>query len=169
MSARAACGPATGFMVVLALSPISVLSSSFLLGVEMNSDDAVQATTLESPRAEHARRLAEVERVQAAWRAECARGGCGQIAADLEQEFTDVSAEAQAILDRIVALTADSQGSSELLVRIVTTFGSLGLLGAERQMLLPFFLVLSLELAALFGPALLLQRRTSEADPKLVE
>jgi len=157
---------ATGFIVALALSPVSVLSStailssSFLLGVEMNSDDAVQASTLESLRAEHSRQLAEVERVQAAWRAECTRGGCGQIAADLEREFTDVAAEAQAILDQIVALTADSQGSSELLARMVTTFESLGLLGAERQMLLPLFLALSLELAALFGPALLLQRRT---------
>ncbi len=157
---------ATGFVVALALSPVSVLSStailssSFLLGAEMNSDDAVQAATLGSLRAEHSRRLAEVERVQAAWQIECDRGGCGQIAEQLEREFANASAEAQAILDRIVALTANTQGSSELLARMVTTFQSLGLLGAERQMLLPLFLALSLELAALFGPALLLQRRT---------
>jgi hypothetical protein len=94
-----------------------------------------------------------------AWQTECARGGCGRIANQLETEFTSIAAEAQSILDQIVGLTADSQGSSELLARMVTTFQSLGLLGADRQMLLPLFLALSLELAALFGPALLLQRR----------
>jgi len=157
---------ATSFAVALTLSPVSVLSStailssSFLLGAEMNSDDVAQSSTLETLRLEHSRQLAEVERVQTAWRDECSRGGCGQIAEQLEQEFANASAEAQTILDRIVALTTDTQGSSELLARMVTTFESLGLLGAERQMLLPLFLALSLELAALFGPALLLQRRT---------
>lgn len=156
----------TSFVVAFGLSPVSVisstaiLSSSFLMGMEMNDDDAVQAATLESLRGEHARQLAEVERVQMAWQTECARGGCGRIANQLEAEFTGIAAEAQSILDQIVALTTDSQGSSELLARMVTTFQSLGLLGADRQMLLPLFLALSLELAALFGPALLLQRRT---------
>lgn len=153
-----------GLIVALALSPVSVLSStailsaSFLLGVELNDDDAAEAATLEALRLEHSRQLFEVERVQAAWQAECARGGCGRRAAQLEEEFTAIAAEAQGILDRIVLLTTDTQGSSELLARMVTTFQSLGLLGADRQMWLPLFLALSLELAALFGPALLLRR-----------
>lgn len=156
---------AVAFMVGFALSPVSVLSStaiissSVLLGAEMNSDEATRATTLETLRGEHARKLGEAERVHAAWVAECARGGCGPIAAELEADFSDLATEAQAILDRIVALTETTSGTSVLLARMVETFEQLGLFGADRQIWLPLFLALSLELGALFGPAMLLSRR----------
>jgi len=42
---------------------------------------------------------------------------------------------------------------------MVTTFEGLGLFGAGRQILLPLLLAITLEIAALFGPALLLRRR----------
>jgi hypothetical protein len=58
-----------------------------------------------------------------------------------------------------VSLTEAENGNSERLARMVTTFESLGLFGAGRQILLPLFLAISLELGALFGPALLLRRR----------
>lgn len=156
---------ATALAVAFALSPVSILSSttiissSVLLGAEMNSDEATRAATLETLRDEHARMLAEAERVQSAWTAECDRGGCGPIASNLEVEFTELASEAQAILDRIVALTERTSGTSELLARMVETFGQLGLFAADRQIWLPLFLALSLELGALFGPALLLGHR----------
>jgi len=51
------------------------------------------------------------------------------------------------------------QGNSALLARLVTTFEGLGLFGAGHQILLPLLLAISLEIAALFGPALLLGHR----------
>jgi hypothetical protein len=77
----------------------------------------------------------------------------------LEAQFQLTVSDAQDVLDRIVSLTEVESGNSELLARMVTTFESLGLFGAGRQILLPLFLAISLELGALFGPALLLRRR----------
>lgn len=156
-----------GFAVALLLSPASVLSStailssSFLLGAEMNADERVQTATLETLRGEHTRRLAEAERLNDAWRTECDRGGCGPLAAEIEVAFLNAQAEAQAVLERIEDLTAASQGASDLLARMVVTFERLGVFGQGREILLPLFLAVSLELGALFGPALLLGRRRS--------
>ncbi len=164
-----ACGrkvtATVGLTVALALSPVSILSStailssSFLLGAEMNADEALQTATLESLRGEHTRRLAEAEQLQDGWRVECARGGCGPLAAEIEAKFLVAQAAAQTILNRIVTLTEASNGTSDLLARMVITFERLRIFGQGREILLPLFLALSLELGALFGPALLLKRR----------
>lgn len=151
--------------VALILSPLSVmstssiLSASLLLGSELNHDAQVIEETRQALRAEHARLLARAAQDEAAWRQECARGGCGRIARELETAFQQTVAEAQAVLDQIVALSDDVQGTSELLSRLVTTFEGLGLFGSGRELLLPLFLAISLELGALFGPALLMRRR----------
>ncbi|MEL7099412.1 MAG: hypothetical protein AAGM84_11340 [Pseudomonadota bacterium] len=156
-----------GFAVAFLLSPVSVLSStailssSFLLGAEMNADERVQTATLETLRGEHTRRLAEAERLNDAWRTECDRGGCGPLAAEIEVAFLNAQAEAQAVLERIEDLTDATQGASDLLARMVVTFERLGVFGQGREILLPLFLAISLELGALFGPALLLGRRRS--------
>lgn len=152
--------------IALTLSPVSVLSTtsilsaSLLLGSELNQDAQVIEETRQALRAEHARLLERAAQDEAAWRQECARGGCGRIARELETAFQQTVAEAQAVLDQIVALSDNVQGTSELLSRLVTTFEGLGLFGSGRQLLLPLFLAISLELGALFGPALLLRRRT---------
>lgn len=110
--------------------------------------------------AEHARLLDRAAQDEAAWRAECARGGCGRLAADLEQQFQATVTEAKSVLDRVVEMNDAEQGNSVLLARMVTTFESLGLFGSGRQILSPLLLAISLEIAALFGPALLLGRRS---------
>jgi hypothetical protein len=151
--------------IALALSPVSVLSTtsilsaSFLLGAEINSDAETRAQTREALRVQHQNLLQRAAQDEAAWRQECARGGCGPVASELETQFQLTVADAQEVLDRIVSLTEAENGNSELLARMVTTFESLGLFGAGRQILLPLFLAISLELGALFGPALLLRRR----------
>lgn len=151
--------------VALLLSPVSILSStsilsaSLLLGAEMNSDAATQAQTRVALQAEHARLLDRAAQDEAVWRLECARGGCGPVAADLEQQFQTTIVQAKSALDQIVRMSDAEQGNSALLARMVTTFESLGLFGAGRQILLPLLLAISLELGALFGPALLLRRR----------
>lgn len=150
--------------IALVLSPVSVLSTatilsaSFLLGAEFNSDAETRADTREALRIQHANLLQRAAQNEAAWRQECARGGCGPIAQELEAEFQQTVAEAQEVLDQIVALTEAEHGNSELLARMVTTFEELGLFGGDRQIWLPLFLAICLELGALFGPALLLRR-----------
>lgn len=151
--------------IALVLSPVSVLSTtsilsaSFLLGAEINSDAETRAQTREALRVQHQNLLQRAAQDEAAWRQECARGGCGPVVSDLQAQFQLTVADAQEVLDRIVSLTEVENGNSELLARMVTTFESLGLFGAGRQILLPLFLAISLELGALFGPALLLRRR----------
>lgn len=154
----------SAFTIALTLSPLSVLSttaivsSSFLLGAEMNADEASQLETLKILRSEHAAILKKAEAAQKDWLAECNRGGCGPRAAEIESELTALRVKAQDALERVVALTNHTNGTSELIARMVTTFQALGLFGENRTYLLPLFLALSLELGALFGPALLLRK-----------
>ena len=129
------------------------------MGEEMNTDADTRSETRVALQAQHANLLQRAAQDEAAWRQECARGGCGPIARELEAEFQRTLTEAQGVLDRIVELTEADQEISELLARLVTTFERLGLFGAGREILLPLFLAISLELGALFGPALLLRRR----------
>ncbi|WP_306046572.1 hypothetical protein [Nioella sp. MMSF_3534] len=151
--------------IALVLSPVSVLSTtsilsaSFLLGAEFNTDAETRAATREALRVQHENLLQRAAQNEAAWRQECARGGCGPIAQELEAEFQRTVSEAQEVLNQIVALTEAEHGNSELLARMVTTFEELGLFGNGRQIWLPLFLAISLELGALFGPALLLRRK----------
>lgn len=152
--------------IALVLSPLSVLSTSsivstaFLLGDEFNRDAVVQEETRQALQGEHDRLLTRADEARAAWEAECARGGCGPIASQLELEYRAIVDEAQAVLDQILALNEAVQTQSELISRLVTTFEQLGLFGSGRQIWLPLFLAISLEIGALFGPALLLQRRS---------
>ncbi len=152
--------------IALLLSPVSILSStsilsaSFQLGAEMNSDAATQTETRMALQAEHARLLDRAAQDEVAWRLECARGGCGPVAANLEQQFQTTITQAKSVLNQIVRMSDAEQGNSALLARMVTTFEGLGLFGAGRQILLPLLLAISLEIAALFGPALLLGRKT---------
>lgn len=152
--------------VALVLSPVSILSStsilsaSFLLGAEMNSDADIRTETRVVLQLEHARLLDRAAGEEAAWQLECTRGGCGPVAEELETQFQATITEAKTILDRIIVLADVEQGNSALLARMVTTFEGLGLFGAGRQILLPLLLAISLEIAALFGPALLLGKKT---------
>ena len=151
--------------VAVLLSPVSILSStsiltaSLLLGAEMNSDAAIQSEARVALQAEHARLLDRAARDEAAWRLECARGGCGPLAFELEQQFQTTMTEVKSVLDRVVQMSEAEQGNSALLARLVSSFEGLGLFGADRLILLPQLLALSLEIAALFGPALLLHQK----------
>lgn len=92
-------------------------------------------------------------------------GRCGPVAADLEQQFQTTIAQAKSALDRVVRMSDAEQGNSALLARMVTTFEGLGLFGTGRQILLPLLLAISLEIAALFGPAFLLGHRPNNLPP----
>lgn len=145
---------------VSVLSTTSILSAAFQLGTEFNQHAVVQEESRQALQAEHARLVTRANQAQAAWEDECARGGCGRLARQHEAEFRAIVTEAQTVLDQILDLNTEAQTQSELLARLVTTFEVLGVFGQDRLMWLPLFLAISLEIGALFGPALLLQRRT---------
>lgn len=152
-------------IVALMLSPVSVLSStsilssSFLLGSEMNSQKENANQTLETSRLEYQRLLDKAQKQKADWLNECARGGCGVIAARLEQNYRDTLEKAEIIFADIVVMTKSTGESSTMLARLVTTFEHLSLYGQQNPILLPIMLAITLEIAALFAPAFLLMRR----------
>lgn len=156
----------TALCVAFSLSPVSVLSTTsilaaaFQLGTEFNQHAVVQEESRQALQGEHARLVARADQAQAAWENECARGGCGPLARQLEADFRAIVGEAQTVLDQILELNEAAQNQSELLARLVSTFEELGIFGQERLMWLPLFLAISLEIGALFAPALLLQRRS---------
>ncbi|MGB0439251.1 MAG: hypothetical protein ACPGFC_04005 [Paracoccaceae bacterium] len=167
-TSRAALG-SLALAVALLLSPVSILSTtsilsaSFLLGAELGTDAADRADTRDALRHQHAQLMQRAAREEAAWRAECQRGGCGPRARKLEGPFQDTLTEAQALLNQVVALTGADAGHSELLSRLVATFEDLGLFGHQRQIWLPLFLAISLEVGALLGPTILMRRRASSS------
>ena len=125
----------------------------------MNEDETIQLDTLSSILRAYSCKLADAERLQRAWKTECSRGGCGPKAAEIEADFLLASDEAQSLLGRIVTITDTAGDTSEPLARMTAIFEGLGLFSGPYQPFLPLFLALSLELGALFGPALLTARR----------
>lgn len=165
LAARNTSRAIIGFSVAFFLAPVSILSSTailssaFKLGAEMNADENIQLDTLSSIRRAYSRKLAEAERLQRAWETECNRGGCGPKVAQIEDDFLQANDEAQSLLGRIATMTDTTGDTSDLLARMTSTFEDLGLFSGPHQLLLPLFLALSLELGALFGPALRTARK----------
>ena len=149
----------------LSLAPLSVLSStsvigaSLHLGVEANTQGEAEAQSLKALRADHQRLLARAARLWRDHEAECARGGCGPIAAGIRAKAEAADEAASQALSRVTALTVQGQERSAFIARTVKSFEDLRLFGPGQTMLIPLLLALTLEVAALFGPGLLLSRR----------
>ena len=152
-------------LVAVSLAPVSVLSSTSVigatlhLGVEENDQAAARAASLAALRPEHDRLKALGAELWQAYRDECARGGCGKIAAGVKEKAEAADAEAAKVLAEIVALTGRGNETSAFIARTVKSFEDLNLFGPDRTMLIPLLLALTLEVAALFGPGFLLARR----------
>lgn len=161
---RAVRGSAA-ILVAIALAPVSVLSSTSVigatlhLGVEENDQAAARAASLEALRPEHERLKALSAELWQAYRDECARGGCGSIAAGIRAKAEAADAAAAEMLTDIAALTGDGEDTSAFIARTVKSFSDLGLYGPDRAILIPLLLALTLEIAALFGPGLLLTKQ----------
>jgi hypothetical protein len=60
------------------------------------------------------------------------------------------------LLPKIIQITEIEHGKSSFVSRSVTAFKRLQIYGKGRELLIPILLALTLEIAALFGPGLLL-------------
>jgi len=165
LSRRRVVRGSAAICVALMLAPVSILSSTsvisatLLLGAEENADAANREATLSALRPAYNSRLEEVERARAAWKEECSRGGCGPVASKLEAAAEAIEEDQRAMLSQITTLTTDASGKSGFIARTVASFEAAGLFGPDRRLLVPLLLALTLEMAALFGPGLLLGRR----------
>ena len=153
------------FVVALSLAPLSILSSTsvisaaLFLGSEQNQKAEVSDSVRTNLQFEYQRLQGLVERQWQDWENECKRGGCGSRAARLAEAAKATEIEAKQRLGEIVNLVEDSNRSSEFIARAVKSFEALGLFGTNRLMFIPILLALTLEIAALFGPGLLLASR----------
>ena len=149
-------------IAALALAPVSVLSSTsvisaaLFLGAEENTQNQRRNETREALQDELDRLKVKSVEQRREWKHECARGGCGKIAAKIDKAVKSIDEESKAILLKIVALTEASNDSSGFIARTVKAFEALHLFSEGRTMLIPLLMALTLEISALFGPALLL-------------
>ena len=141
------------------LSSTSVISSALLLGVEENSQSAIRNNTLSTLQTEFERLKTQADEARKKWGAECNRGGCGKRAEKWETAALTAEKDAKKLLSKIVAMAETEDRSSTFSSRTVKAFEALHLFGNDRIMLIPILLALTLEIAALFGPALLLSRK----------
>jgi hypothetical protein len=153
------------FLIAFALAPVSllstttVISASLYLGEEQNQQTASQNDTRQLLVPRQVRLQAEADQLWLDWEAECQRGGCGHLAAKIEAEAKATEQAAQDLLAQIISLTEAGNQDSAFIARSVKAFAALNLFGQDRAMLIPLLLALTLEIAARFGPALLLGRR----------
>ncbi|PCH75111.1 MAG: hypothetical protein COC12_01815 [Rhodobacteraceae bacterium] len=153
------------FLITFALAPVSILSSttvisaSLFLGEEQNQQAEAQNDTRQLLITRQVRLQAEVDQLWLDWETECQRGGCGHLADKIEAEAKVAEQAAKEQLAQIISLTEAGNQPSDFIARAVKTFAKLRLFGEGRNLLIPLLLALTLEIAALFGPALLLGRR----------
>ena len=148
---------ALGLAPASVISSTSVISSALILGAEAQTEQAGLQRQLASLHAQLERLESRVSRVWSDYRDECDRGGCGEIADDLKAEALDLEAQIKAVRDQLGRLETNREGST-FASRTIETLQTFGLHGKDLKWIMPVFLALTLEIAALFGPALVLAR-----------
>lgn len=153
-----------GIGVAFLLSPLSVLSSTSAIASSLNlgleeQQQIEQVDDLSEILIERYRQL--VDQAEELWivhAEECNRGGCGQRAQQVASEASAIETEAQKLLLEIT-VNVEQPAETSFVNRSLKAYEGLGLISASQPYLLPLAIALSLELAALFGPALLLTHR----------
>lgn len=154
--------------IALVLAPASivsstlVISSALILGTETLHQKNADLALSESLRSELVRLQSQTSRTWDAYAQECDRGGCGAIAEGLRQKAEALEVELAAVRSELLALNNQKTITSTFSSRVVETLQSAGFGGDTVKLLLPIFLALTLEIAALFGPALLLMPRATK-------
>ena len=149
---------AVGLAPASILSSTSVISSALIMGTETLTEQADQNRQMSSLNAELNRLEIRVSQAWADYRDECERGGCGDIADGLKAEALELESQIRTARDQIGILQA-KRPLSTFTSRTVETLQTFGFQNNDLKWLMPIFLALTLEIAALLGPALLLQRR----------
>lgn len=146
---------AVGLSPASILSSTSVISSALILGTGTLSQQTDQNRQMSSLQAELNRLEIRVSQVWADYRDECDRGGCGEIADGLKVEALELESQIRTARDQIGILHA-KRPLSTFTSRTVETLQSFGFPQNDMKWLVPIFLALTLEIAALFGPALII-------------
>ncbi len=148
---------ALGLAPASIISSTSVISSALILGTEAQTEQVGIQRQLASLHAQLERLESQVSQVWNDYRDECDRGGCGEVANGLKAEALDMEAQIKEVRDQLGRL-ATNRSASTFASRTIETLQTFGLHGKDLKWLMPVFLALTLEIAALFGPALLLAR-----------
>ncbi len=148
---------ALGLAPASVISSTSVISSALILGAEAQTEQAGLQRQLASLHAQLERLESRVSRVWSDYRDECDRGGCGEVANGLKAEALDMEAQINAVHNQLGRLEANRPAST-FASRTIETLQTFGLHGKDLKWIMPVFLALTLEIAALFGPALVLAR-----------
>jgi hypothetical protein len=148
---------AIGLAPASVISSTSVISSALILGAEVQTEQTGQQRHINSLQAGLKRLESRASQIWSDYRDECDRGGCGEIADGLKTEALDLEAEIKSVRDQLGQL-AINRPASTFTSRTVETLQVFGLYGQDLKWLMPIFLALTLEIAALFGPALVLAR-----------
>ncbi|SNZ20084.1 hypothetical protein [Cohaesibacter gelatinilyticus] len=146
---------ALGLAPASVISSMSVISSALILGTETQIDQSVRQRQLVRLQAELERLESRASQTWAQHVRECDRGGCGVIAEKLKEEAQDLEVRIKEVRGQLSKLET-SRPASTFASRTVKTLQAFGLHGYDTEWLMPVFLALTLEIAALFGPALLL-------------
>jgi len=155
--------------VAVLLAPVSLISSTAVvsatlhLGMEETADRNEQDKARWDIQTEYDRLTRLSAKTWKAWEDECARGGCGEVAQGLEATAKVFEADASRRFDELVAFSEGDSERSSFLSRTVAAFQNLGVFGIGGMLGIPLLIALSLEIAALFGPGLLLTRRDHRA------
>lgn len=148
-------------IVALGLSPASIISSTtvvssaLILGTETHSTAEVAQSLVTSLQKELERLEFRASQSWEAYEAECSRGGCGDLAEGWRNEALATEARIADTRNRLNDLSQNTPSSS-FASRTVGTLQAFGVNEERLRWLMPIFLALTLEIAALFGPALVL-------------
>ena len=152
---------ALGLAPASVVSSASVISSALLLGSFSLEEADMQMTQIDSLKIELTRLESRASQTWSQHVLECDRGGCGVIADELKQEAQDLEAQIRKVREQLSQLETNRPAST-FASRTVETLQAFGLHGEDTEWFMPVFLALTLEIAALFGPALVLGCRRNE-------
>ncbi|WP_114011632.1 hypothetical protein [Cohaesibacter intestini] len=162
---RHLCGQAVpyfviGFMLasVSFLCSSSMLSASFAQGQLINSRIDQNQEKIESLKADVKEFRLQAIALQAEADEECAHGGCGPKARKLQNAAEVAELQAKDAQSQLDQMSSKLERPPQMIAGLVLAFEDMHLYGDSHKMRLPYLLALVIELAALFGPGLLLRR-----------
>ncbi len=152
-----------GILIPLFLMQLSLLASTSVMSGSFQAGQAQLAQAEQRVAQEarlvqqHGQKTIQIETLRERYDEECNRGGCGTIADGIFQELRAAISDADTTLAAIEALPPIDDGQT-LAAHTAKSLAAIGI-GFEVQLfLIPLLMALTLELAATFGPALILTR-----------
>ena len=136
----------------------SMLSASFAQGQLINIRIDKKQETIERLVIDARELRLRAIALQAEADEECAHGGCGPKARKLQKDAEANELQAKDAQDQLDQMSKQVERPPEMIAGLVHAFENMHLYGDDHKMRLPYLLAFVIELAALFGPGLLLRR-----------